>query len=60
MKRLTYDDWKALGYQVRKGEKATGRDPRTGAPTFTREQVDDREDDHLRHDEDFDGMDHDY
>lgn len=39
MKRLTYEDWRAGGFQVRKGEKATGRDPRTGKPTFTRAQV---------------------
>lgn len=39
MKALPYDDWLAAGYQVRKGEKATGRNPRTGKPTFTRDQV---------------------
>lgn len=36
---MTYDDWLLAGYQVRKGEKATGRNPRTGKPTFTRDQV---------------------
>lgn len=40
MKAKTYDQWRELGYRVRKGEHATGRDPRTGARTFTREQVD--------------------
>lgn len=39
MKAMTYDDWQAAGFQVRKGEKATGRCPRTGKPTFTRAQV---------------------
>lgn len=39
MKAKTYDEWREIGYQVRKGEKATGRDPKTGKPTFTRDQV---------------------
>jgi len=40
MKALPYDDWKAAGYHVRKGEKATGRNAQ-GKATFTRDQVDD-------------------
>lgn len=36
---MTYDNWKAAGYRVRRGEKATGRDPKTGEATFTRDQV---------------------
>lgn len=43
MKALTYDDWRALGYQVRKGEKASGRNPQ-GKTTFTRDQVEERDD----------------
>ncbi len=39
MKPLTFDGWKAAGFRVRRGERATGRCPRTGAATFTREQV---------------------
>lgn len=39
MKTMTYDDWKAAGFQVTKGQQATGRCPRTGKPTFTRAQV---------------------
>lgn len=41
MKDKTYDEWRQLGYQVRKGEKATGRNKKL-EPTFTREQVDER------------------
>ena len=44
IKPRTYDDWILLGYQVRKGEKATGRDPKTGKATFTRDQVDEPDD----------------
>lgn len=43
MKAKTYDDWRLLGYQVCKGEKATGRCPKTGKATFTREQVEERD-----------------
>lgn len=43
MKSKTYDEWRELGYQVRKGERATGSDPKTGKATFTRGQVDERE-----------------
>jgi hypothetical protein len=43
MKVRTFEGWKLLGYYVRKGEKATGRD-KNDKPTFTREQVDDQED----------------
>ncbi len=39
MKAKTYEDWHAAGFQVMRGEKATGRCPRTGKPTFTRDQV---------------------
>lgn len=41
MKAKTYEDWRLIGYQVIKGEKATGRDPKTGKATFTRNQVED-------------------
>lgn len=43
MKALTYDEWKAAGYQVMKGEKSTGRNKK-GQATFTREQVQEAED----------------
>ena len=43
MKAMTFEDWKLLGYYVKKGEKATGRNEK-GKPTFTREQVEDSED----------------
>lgn len=43
MKVLTYDEWRALGYQVRRGEKASGRNAQ-GKTTFTRDQVEERED----------------
>lgn len=39
MKSLTFDEWKALGYQVRRGEKASGRN-KQGKATFNRDQVD--------------------
>ena len=39
MKAKTFDEWKAGGFRVRKGEKATGRN-KQGVPTVTREQVD--------------------
>ena len=38
MKAKSYSDWRAIGYQVIRGEKASGRD-RSGQPTFTRDQV---------------------
>lgn len=38
MKSKTYAGWLEIGYQVIRGEKASGRD-RSGAPTFTRDQV---------------------
>ena len=38
MKSKTYDEWKALSYYVRKGEKHTGRNL-FDEPTFTEEQV---------------------
>jgi hypothetical protein len=43
MKALTYDEWKDLGYQVRRGEKANGRNLQ-GKATFNRDQVEERED----------------
>lgn len=43
MKALTYDEWRDLGYQVLKGEKASGRNA-SGKCTFTRDQVEERED----------------
>jgi hypothetical protein len=43
MKARTFEGWKLLGYYVRKGEKATGRD-KNDKPTFSRDQVDDQED----------------
>ena len=38
MKALTYQGWRTAGYQVIRGEKATGTD-KAGAPTFRRDQV---------------------
>lgn len=35
---LTFDEWKAKGYHVIKGEKATGRNDK-GKATFTQKQV---------------------
>jgi len=35
---MTYDQWQAHGYQVVRGEKATGRNA-DGVPTFTEDQV---------------------
>ena len=40
MKARTFEGWKLLGYYVRKGEKASGRD-KNNNPTFTRDQVED-------------------
>jgi len=34
----TYDEWNAIGYSPRKGQKATGRNAQ-GVCTFTLEQV---------------------
>jgi len=42
VKAKTYDEWRELGYQVRKGEKSTGRNKDNRA-TFTRDQVDERD-----------------
>ena len=42
MKSKTYAGWREIGYQVIRGEKATGRD-KSGAPTFTRDQVEEAE-----------------
>ena len=39
MKAKTYDDWRLLGFHVKRGEQASGRDPKTGKSTFTRQQV---------------------
>lgn len=39
----TFDEWKATGYQVKKGEKATGRNDE-GKATFRRTQVKRRDD----------------
>lgn len=38
MKNMTYDNWKLAGYQVKKGERACGRDT-AGKPVFSRDQV---------------------
>ena len=38
MKSKTYAGWREIGYQVIRGEKASGRD-KAGVPTFTRDQV---------------------
>ena len=38
MKALTFDEWKDLGYRVRRGEKSTGRN-KQNKPIFTRDQV---------------------
>jgi len=53
MKAKTFDEWKALGYHVIKGEQHTGRN-KDGICTFTREQVeehDEYEDDYLDRDD---------
>jgi hypothetical protein len=42
MKAMTYGDWVLAGYQVKRGERSTGTD-KDGHATFTREQVDNRE-----------------
>jgi hypothetical protein len=44
MKAKTYEDWQTIGYQVIKGEKSTGRD-KNGKATFTRNQVEERDND---------------
>jgi len=31
--------WQELGYRVIRRENASGKDPKTGQPTFTRDQV---------------------
>lgn len=36
--RKTFDEWKAAGYSVRKGEKSVGRSA-SGHPLFTSAQV---------------------
>lgn len=38
MKAKTYDDWKLLGYQVKKGQVSNLRDAQ-GRALFTRDQV---------------------
>jgi hypothetical protein len=38
VKALTFDEWKAKGYHVIKGQKATGRNAK-GKVTFTDKQV---------------------
>jgi hypothetical protein len=42
MKSKTYEEWREIGYQVMKGQKASGRN-KDGKATFTREQVEERE-----------------
>lgn len=59
MKSLSYQDWRAAGYQVRRGERAATRDPKTGVALFTREQVDPIPDQELGHDAFRDISDHD-
>ena len=39
MKLRDYEGWRELGFHVRKGEKAVGRDPITGRALFSRDQV---------------------
>lgn len=41
MKFKTYEEWRELGYQVRRGEKSQFMD---GRCVFSREQVDERDD----------------
>ncbi len=38
MKPLTYDEWRAAGYHVRKGQHSHTTN-KQGEPTFTRDQV---------------------
>jgi hypothetical protein len=52
MKSLTFEDWKAAGFYVRKGEKSARRCPKTGKPTFTRDQVEPINERRVRDDED--------
>ena len=40
MKLKSYEDWRLLGYHVKKGERAVAFSP-TGKALFTREQVED-------------------
>ena len=42
MKDMTFNDWKLLGYSVKKGEHSKKKDS-CGNPLFTREQVEDSE-----------------
>lgn len=43
MKAKTYEQWKEIGYQVKRGERSTMRDAQ-GRPLFTREQVEESRD----------------
>lgn len=52
----TYDEWKALGFQVRKGAKSNGRKDtefRGNVATFTKDLVDPIMEYDCDHDEDF-------
>ena len=45
MKFKTYDEWRELGYQVRRGEKASIVSSPNGIQhVFSRDQVDERDD----------------
>jgi len=43
MKMKTYDDWRAAGYQVKRGAISQGRD-KEGKALFCRKQVEERRD----------------
>ena len=55
MKAKTYEDWQDAGFQVKRGEKAVARDPRTHKPLFTRDQVEERDDFDRKNDLRFEG-----
>ena len=39
MRELTFEQWRELGYHVKKGERSMNRDVSTGKAVFTRDQV---------------------
>lgn len=49
MKMRTYDEWRELGFQVRRGERASGYDARRHLALFSRDQVEERDDFDRRH-----------
>lgn len=43
MKLLTYNEWRAIGYQVKRGAHSYQRNAK-GQPVYDREQVEEKED----------------